>query len=62
MEFSFETVQGNPEGNSADSGAGLRVGEKVPDFDLVDSDGRLRRLSELAQAGPAVLVFYRGHW
>ncbi len=58
MEFSFETVQGN----SAGAGASLRVGEKVPDFELADSDGRLRRLSELAQSGPVVLVFYRGHW
>ena len=38
------------------------VGQVAPDFALPDSTGELRRLSELVQAGPCVVVFYRGHW
>lgn len=37
-------------------------GETAPDFELPDSTGTPRRLSELCSAGPLVLVFYRGHW
>jgi peroxiredoxin len=37
-------------------------GEIAPDFELPDSTGSLRRLSELAASGPLVLLFYRGHW
>lgn len=39
-----------------------QVGEKARDFVLPDSTGNQRRLSELAGAGPLVLLFYRGHW
>lgn len=38
------------------------VGERVPDFELPDSDGTSRRLSVLVAARPHILVFYRGHW
>jgi len=38
------------------------LGSTAPDFELCDSDGKLRCLSELAAAAPVVLVFYRGHW
>jgi hypothetical protein len=47
-----------------------RVGEKVPDFNLADSDGKPVSLSQLL-SGPAagnphpkgiLLVFYRGYW
>ncbi|MDE3170372.1 MAG: redoxin domain-containing protein [Acidobacteriota bacterium] len=37
-------------------------GEIAPDFELLDSTGVPRRLSELCAANPLVLVFYRGHW
>lgn len=39
-----------------------RVGEAMPDFVMPDQDGRLQRLSDLAAAGPVVLVFHRAHW
>jgi peroxiredoxin len=38
------------------------TGTVAPDFELPDSTGALRRLSELAASGPLVLLFYRGHW
>lgn len=37
-------------------------GESAPEFELPDTCGRLRRLSELAAQGTLVLVFYRGYW
>lgn len=49
--------------------AAPRVGERVPDFTLPDSDGHLVSLSQLisGSAGNAppkavLLVFYRGYW
>jgi peroxiredoxin len=46
------------------SGAGStpQIGSVAPDFELPDSTGTLRRLSDLVAAGPLVLLFYRGHW
>jgi peroxiredoxin len=38
------------------------VGSTAPDFELPDSTGALRRLGALVEAGPRVLIFYRGHW
>lgn len=37
-------------------------GETAADFELTDSTGALRRLSELCASSPLVLLFYRGHW
>ena len=39
-----------------------QAGRVAPDFELPDSTGAARRLSELAAGGPLVLLFYRGHW
>jgi peroxiredoxin len=39
-----------------------QVGQTAPDFELPDSTGAMRRLSELTASGPLVLLFYRGHW
>ena len=36
----------------------MKVGDKVPDFELSDQDGTPRRLSTLLSAGPVVLFFY----
>ncbi|MBV8462599.1 MAG: peroxiredoxin [Acidimicrobiales bacterium] len=36
----------------------MEAGETVPDFELPDEDGRVRRLSELADGHPVVLFFY----
>jgi len=38
------------------------TGEIAPEFELPDSTGTLRRLSQLVLQGPVVLVFFRGHW
>jgi len=38
------------------------AGEIAPDFDVPDSTGAARTLSELCASGHCVLVFYRGHW
>jgi len=38
------------------------VGETAPDFELIDSTGVARRLSDLISGGVGVVVFYRGHW
>ncbi len=37
-------------------------GDRFPDIDLPDHTGRPRRLSELAQGNPVVLVTSRGWW
>ncbi|MBV9157127.1 MAG: redoxin domain-containing protein [Acidobacteriaceae bacterium] len=37
-------------------------GEFAPDFELLDSTGTQRRLSELVAQTPLVLLFYRGYW
>ena len=38
------------------------VGESAPEFELADSTGVVRRLSEIVSGGFGVVVFYRGHW
>jgi peroxiredoxin len=40
----------------------VRVGEVAPDFELRDQNGAVVRLSSAVEAGPVVLVFYRGYW
>jgi AhpC/TSA family len=42
--------------------AGLRIGERAPDFDLPNQRGERVRLSERLSRGPVVLNFYRGVW
>jgi peroxiredoxin Q/BCP len=37
-------------------------GEVAPEFELPDSTGTPRRLSQLVSQAPLVLVFYRGAW
>jgi hypothetical protein len=34
----------------------------APDFELPSHEGRAVSLRQLLARGPAVLVFYRGHW
>lgn len=36
----------------------LRIGQKVPDFALPDSDNRTRSLGEFTQKGPVILAFF----
>lgn len=40
----------------------LTIGQRFPDFELPDQDGRPVRLSELAGKFPLILTFYRGYW
>jgi hypothetical protein len=41
----------------------IRVGQKAPNFSLVDVDGKAVTLSQLSQGKRAVLlIFYRGYW
>ncbi len=35
---------------------------RAAEFDLAAADGSRVRLSQLLKTGPAVVVFYRGHW
>ncbi len=43
-------------------GKALRVGERAPGFRLRDQQGQAVALDQLLVSGPAVLLFYRGHW
>ena len=42
--------------------AGLRIGERAPDFALPNQRGETVRLAERLSRGPLVLNFYRGVW
>jgi hypothetical protein len=42
--------------------AGLRIGERAPDFVLPNQRGETVRLPERLSRGPVVLTFYRGVW
>lgn len=39
-----------------------QVGDIMPNFMMPDQDGHMVALDQLLRDGPAVLVFYRGHW
>ena len=38
---------------------GLKVGEKAPNFTLVDQDEKQVKLSDLIKKGPVAIVFHR---
>ena len=38
------------------------IGDVVPEFSLLDSDGSPTQLSQLLSSQRIVLLFYRGHW
>ena len=40
----------------------LAVGSTAPEFVLPDQEGRPVALAAYRDAGPVLLVFYRGHW
>ena len=42
--------------------AGLRIGERAPDFTLPNQRGERVSLSERLSVGPVILSFYRGVW
>ncbi|QWX83009.1 AhpC/TSA family protein [Cellulophaga sp. HaHaR_3_176] len=45
------------EGNDA-----IKVGEKAPDFQLPNPEGKAVSLNTLLSTGPVVVTFYRGNW
>jgi peroxiredoxin len=51
-----------PERAGGDTIGLLAVGERVPDFELLDHAGNLRRLSGLVGGDPTVVHFFRGWW
>ncbi|HEX2920496.1 MAG TPA: peroxiredoxin-like family protein [Bacteroidales bacterium] len=42
--------------------AGLKEGDKAPDFTGYDQSGQQVTLNDLLKGGPVVLFFYRGNW
>lgn len=40
----------------------LGVSDRAPAFSLPDQQGRTTSLNDLLREGPAVILFYRGHW
>jgi len=40
----------------------IKAGDKVRDFALVDTDGKVVSLSAVLKQKPVILVFYRGDW
>jgi peroxiredoxin len=40
----------------------LKVGDRVKDFSLADTDGMVVSLSAVLERTPAIIVFYRGDW
>ena len=39
-----------------------QTGEPAPAFSLTDQTGQTVTLAGLLESGPAVVIFYRGHW
>ncbi len=40
----------------------LKVGDRAPDFQLNNAEGRIISSKELLTQGPLILSFYRGKW
>lgn len=40
----------------------IRVGDRLPPFELADSRGEIVRSSQLLDRGAVVLSVFRGHW
>jgi len=40
----------------------LHVGERPPDFTLIDASGRAVSLADYRGQKPVVVIFYRGYW
>ena len=40
----------------------VKAGDTAPEFELLNSAGKLVRLEDLLTEGPLVLSFYRGKW
>ena len=55
-------ILSNEYGYSRTAPEALAIGDQAPDFSLPGPFGTHAVLSELLKSGPAVLIFYRGHW
>lgn len=40
----------------------IKIGQKAPDFELPNPEGKLISLNVLLEKGPVVITFYRGNW
>ena len=60
VKLEVELIPLNPE--QLPEGDGLTVGLKAPDFNLPDSDGKIKALADYAGKKKVVLVFDRGGW
>lgn len=40
----------------------VEIEARAADFELLDQEGQAVSLASLVASGPAVVVFYRGHW
>jgi len=47
---------------SGNAPKGLKVGDKLPEFELPDQLGRIIKSTELLEKGALVISFYRGNW
>jgi AhpC/TSA family len=43
-------------------GRALKVGDRAPDFALLDQDQAAVSSKDLLRKGPMVISFFRGHW
>lgn len=43
----------------ADKLPGVKIGEKAPDFELMNQQGKKTKLSEILKEGPVAVVFHR---
>lgn len=49
-------------GNTDFAARAKNVGDKAPEFKLLDATGELISLQEILKNGPVILIFYRGSW
>jgi len=47
--------------NSASTGQSLKIGDKAPEFSMVDVSGNMVRLSDFRGKKNVVLIFYEEH-
>ncbi|HDZ04714.1 hypothetical protein LCGC14_0345330 [marine sediment metagenome] len=40
----------------------IKIGQKAPDFELPNAEGKSIALNSLLEKGPVVITFYRGNW
>ncbi len=58
LDFTKYGIANNPDNVLG----GLKVGDKAPNFKLLDQDGKEERLEASLEEGPVLLVFLRAEW